>query len=81
MLLKNIFKKKGTNYSSEFDLEAIIGERCVVVERVSTRCGSGLVRVKGTQWAARGSFDDDVFEVGEVLRVVAVEGVRLICKK
>lgn len=78
--MKTIFKKMGSD-SSEFDIEAVIGERCVVVERVSAHSGSGLVKVKGTQWAARGSYDDDVFEVGEVLNIVAVEGVRLICKK
>ena len=40
-----------------------------------------MVKVKGTYWAARGAFEDDSFDVGEVLKVVAIEGVKLICKK
>ncbi len=81
MLFKKIFNKNGTNPSQSFDLESVIGERCVVVEKIVSYAGCGLVKVKGTKWAARGSYEDDVFEVGEVLRVVAIEGVRLICKK
>ena len=61
--------------------EEIVGERCVVVDTVDTYVGSGLVKVKGQVWAARGVDDDDVFEVGENLNVVAIEGVKLICKK
>ena len=80
MLLKNIFSKKG-NGAEDFDLNSVIGERCVVIEEVNTFSGSGLVKVKGTQWAARGAYEDDVFAVGEALKVVAVEGVKLICKR
>ena len=81
MLFKNIFQKKTLSDSSDFDLESIIGEKCVVVEKINTFSGCGLVKVKGTQWAARGAYDDDVYEEGETLRVVAIEGVKLICKK
>jgi len=39
------------------------------------------VKVKGQIWSARGVGDDDVFESGEILHVVAIEGVKVICKK
>ena len=81
MLFKKIFQKKDGDDQRGFDLESIVGEKCVVVERIDSFAGCGLVKVKGTQWAARGSYDDDVFEIGSVLKVVAIEGVRLICKK
>ena len=81
MIFKKIFQKKDGDDQRSFDLESIIGEKCVVVERVDSFGGCGLVKVKGTQWAARGSYDDDVFDVGAVLKVVAIEGVRVICKK
>ena len=77
--LKNVFKKNKTD--GEINLESIVGSKCVVIEKVDNFAGSGLVKVNGTMWAARGAFDDDVFEVGEALRVVAIEGVKLICKK
>ena len=67
--------------NGEINLESIVGSRCVVIDKINNFAGSGIVKVNGTMWAARGAFDDDVFEVGESLRVVAIEGVKLICKR
>ena len=63
------------------NIDAIIGERCVVTEKIDNYAGCGQARVKGQIWSARGVYEDDVFEAGEVLHVVAIEGVKLICKK
>ena len=71
-------KNKKSNRAS---LDEIIGERCKVVETVDNYAGCGLVKIKGQVWSARGVNDDDVFEIGERLLVVAIEGVKLICKK
>lgn len=65
----------------QIKLEDIVGEKCTVVEKIDNFAGCGIVKVKGCQWSARGVDDDDVFEVGETLCVVAIEGVKLICKK
>lgn len=62
-------------------INTIVGERCVVTERINNFAGCGEAKVKGQIWAARGVSDDSVFEVGEVLHIVAIEGVKLICKK
>lgn len=62
-------------------LDSIIGEKCTVVEKIDNYAGSGLVKVKGQTWSARGVSDEDVFEVGETLQVVALEGPKLVCKK
>jgi len=67
--------------STRTNIDAIIGEKCVVTERISTFAGCGQAKVKGQLWSARGVNEDDEFEVGEVLKVVAIEGVKLICKK
>lgn len=63
------------------NIEAIIGEKCVVTERIDNFAGCGQAKVKGQIWSARGTHDDDTFEVGEILTVVAIEGVKLICVK
>ena len=63
------------------NVDAIIGERCVVTEKIDNFAGCGQAKVNGQIWSARGVGEDDVFEVGEALRVVAIEGVKLICKK
>jgi len=67
--------------SRETSIEAIVGERCVVVEKIDNFAGCGQVKVNGQFWSARGAGEDDVFEIGEVLNIVALEGVKLICKK
>ncbi len=63
------------------DINDLIGVNCVVSERIDSLAGCGLVEAKGGVWAARGVGEEDEFEVGERLSVVAIEGVRLICKK
>jgi membrane protein implicated in regulation of membrane protease activity len=72
------FKPKSASNAS---INNIVGERCVVTERIDNFAGCGEVKVKGRIWAARGVTDDDIFEVGERISIVAIEGVKLICKK
>ncbi len=63
------------------NIDAIIGEKCIVTEKIDNFAGCGQAKVKGQIWSARGVDDEDVFEVGDVLNIVAIEGVKLICKK
>ena len=66
---------------ADVGIESVIGERCVVTELIDNFMGCGQVSVRGQNWSARAANDDDSFEVGEKLSVVAVEGVKLICVK
>ncbi len=77
MLLGRVKKSESTRTN----IDAIIGERCVVTEQIDNYRGCGQVRVGSQIWSARGTKEDDVFEEGEVLNVVAIEGVKLICKR
>lgn len=70
-----------TTNKEKTNIDAIIGEKCVVTEKIDNFAGCGQAKVKGQVWSARGVSENDVFEVGEVLNVVAIEGVKLICKK
>ena len=78
---KTVLAKKLGSRIIKTNVEAIIGERCVVTEKIDNYIGCGQVKIKGQIWSARGVEDDAVFEEGESLRVVAVEGVKVICKK
>ncbi len=61
--------------------DAVIGEKAVVTEAINNIDGCGQVKVKGQVWTSR-SFDESVtFAEGDVLTVIAIEGVKLICKK
>ena len=80
-IFKTIMNKMRKSDSADVSLESVIGEKCLVTERIDNFAGCGQVKVNGQGWSARGAYDNDVFEVGESLMVVAIEGVKLICKK
>lgn len=71
----------GKTAAGTVSLDEIIGAVGTVVERVDSRAGCGEVKVKGTVWSARSAVDDEIYECGETVSVVAIEGVKLICKK
>ena len=72
------FKRRA---ASGADLDMIVGEKCIVTEKIDTFAGCGHAKVRGQIWSARGLNEEDVFEVGETLKIVGIEGVKLICKK
>ena len=78
---KTYVEKKLRSKISKTNIEAIVGERCIVTEKIDNYAGCGQVKIKGQIWSARGVLEDDVFDEGEHLRVVAIEGVKVICKK
>lgn len=81
VFMKAIFKKTLGIRSVATNADAVIGEEAVVTEQIDNIAGHGQVKVKGQIWTAR-AFDKNVtYEVGEILSVVAIEGVKLICKK
>ncbi len=79
--IRRLFSNKLAQNAHKTNIDSIIGEKCVVTERIDNFAGCGQVKVHGQAWSARGCNDDDEFEEGEVLRIVAIEGVKLICKK
>ena len=74
MSIFSLFKKKNQR-------DGIVGERCIVTERIDNYAGCGQVKVKGQIWSARGVLENDVFFEGENLKIVAIEGAKLVCKK
>ena len=60
--------------------EDLIGKSGVVVERIDTDAGTGLVEIDGQGWAARTVYTDEVLEAGASVSVVAIEGVKLIVR-
>ena len=81
IIISQKYFRRMSSDTTKTNIEAIIGERCIVTERIDNFAGVGQAKVKGQLWSARGVEDDDVFEPGEILNIVAIEGVKLICKK
>ena len=80
ILQKTVFRKYFIRTEVKTNIDAIIGEKGIVTERIDNISGIGQVKIKGSYWAAR-SVDGTNYEVGDVLTVIAIEGVKLICKK
>ena len=62
-------------------VDSVVGMRCVVVERIDSEAGCGQVMVNGQSWSARAVDETVTYEEGETLKVLAIEGVKLICVK
>lgn len=80
ILLRDVLKKYVRLGSTKTNVDAVIGERAVVTERVDNLSGCGQVKVRGQIWSARAMDEDIIFTEGEIVTVMAIEGVKLICK-
>lgn len=61
--------------------DSLIGEEAVVIEDINNLEARGQVKVCGQVWTARSADKDTLYTKGDVLNVIAIEGVKLICKK
>ena len=59
-------------------VDSIVGLEAKVISQIDNL--SGAVKVKGTEWSARSTSDEDVIEAGKTVTILAVEGVQLIVK-
>ena len=68
-------KREKTNY------ESVIDQIVRIEERVDNLSQTGRASIDGMEWTVRSACDEEVFEVGEQVKVVSVEGVKLIVKR
>lgn len=61
--------------------DRIIGESIRIAERVSNLDQTGMAVVHGQEWTVRTRDDNMTIEAGELARVVAISGVKLIVEK
>ena len=61
--------------------DVVIGKDAVVFEEIDNVRGSGAVTVDGKEWSARSSKPDVCIETGKVVRVLRIEGVKLIVEE
>lgn len=58
--------------------EGLIGEVVKVTKRIDNRSAEGVALVKGLEWSARAVSDDMVIEKDTLVKIVRIEGVKLI---
>lgn len=81
VLSRTIWKK----YTSIKPLEptntdVLLGEVAVVTEEIDNINSLGEVKVNGQRWSAR-SVNGERIELGEKVKVLSIEGVKVICEK
>jgi len=62
------------------NIEEVIGEQAEVMEEIDNQREQGKVRFRGVEWMAR-SVDGKEIAAGEMVKVEAVSGVKLLVKK
>lgn len=75
--LRPLLRKFYTPKKIQTNAPANIGKLAVVTERIDNLRAEGAVKLSGLVWTAR-SVDGSSVEVGRVVRVVRIEGVKLI---
>ena len=58
--------------------DMIVGKECIVKEKIDNIAGTGAVAVEGKVWTARMAEDSLRADVGDVVSVRRIEGVKLI---
>ncbi len=59
------------------NLDMCIGRQALVTERICNPEGTGQAKIRGAVWTARSS-DGSVIEPGALVKVLSIEGVKLI---
>ena len=81
IFIKPLFKKCFGLKTVATNADTVIGLDAVVLEPISNLEAKGQVKVRGQFWSARTVDDDCTYDIGDIVTIVAVEGVKLICKK
>ena len=62
------------------NLEGFIGKQAVVTETIDNLKGTGHAILDGKEWSAKSADDEVVFREGEIVKVLEIQGVKLIVK-
>ena len=63
------------------NVESLIGKKAVVCEKIENLHSVGHVCVNGIEWMARSLRENEIIEKDEVVRIVRVEGAKLIVER
>ena len=52
-----------------------------MIEKIDNVAATGAVKIDGKVWTARSERDNITIDEGTLVKAMAIEGVKLICKK
>jgi membrane protein implicated in regulation of membrane protease activity len=73
-VVRSNLKRKRT----DTNLDSLIGQACIVTQRIDNLAGAGQVDLKGQIWTARSTSDDMKIQEGSKVFVQSISGVKLI---
>lgn len=65
--------------NTKTNTDLIIGKNAVVLEDIDNIREEGAVKIDGKVWTARNFDGTDVIPKGELVRIVEIQGVKLMC--
>lgn len=77
LLMKKFGKKK---HYVPTNADRIIGGRAIVTEEINNLTPCGEVKIDGKLWTARTETDGEIIPIGAHVKVLRIEGVKLICE-
>ena len=81
LLTRPLAKKYVNAHTTATNADMAIGRDCVVTEEIDNIRGTGAVTVGGKIWTARMASPDGKAAKGETLKVLRIEGVKLIVEE
>lgn len=81
ILTRPLVKKYVNSRTTPTNADMGIGKDAVVTERIDNLHAKGAVLLDGKTWTARMSSETQTADVGETVRVLRIEGVKLIVEK
>lgn len=81
VLVRPIATTHFNNRLKKTNIDALIGRKLIAKEEIDNLHGSGKVDMDGSTWIALSSNDNIVIHEGEEVKVVAVQGVKLIVER
>lgn len=63
------------------NVESLIGRQAIVLSEIDNLDGTGLIQVDGIEWTARSRDEKVRIQVGAVVTVLAIDGVKLIVEE
>ena len=80
LLTRPLVKKYVNGKVQPTNADSLIGKECVVTEGIDNVRALGAVKIRGMEWTARAESDSAHYAAGDVVTVVAIEGVKLIVR-
>lgn len=79
--LRDVALKYFNRNREQTNAQGLIGQKGIVVERISNIEAVGCVTISGQEWSARALKEEDTYEIGETIIVREIRGVKLIVEK